>query len=74
MKIGALSWNSNNIGDDIQSIAVMQHLPPVDVFLNRDHLNSYDGPKTLLVTNGWFLAEIENWPPSPSIKPTLCRG
>lgn len=41
MKIGALSWNGNNIGDDIQSVAVMQHLPPVDVFLNRDHLNSY---------------------------------
>ena len=30
MKIGALSWNGNNIGDDIQSVAVMQHLPSVD--------------------------------------------
>ncbi|MBC7151462.1 MAG: polysaccharide pyruvyl transferase family protein [Alphaproteobacteria bacterium] len=69
MKIGALSWNGNNIGDDIQSVAVMQHLPPVDVFLNRDHLNSYDGPETLLVTNGWFLSKLDNWPPSPSIKP-----
>lgn len=71
MKIAALKWEGNNIGDDIQSVAVMQHLPPVDVFLNRDHLKNYDGPETLLVTNGWFLSKMENWPPSPPIRPTF---
>lgn len=69
MKILALNWLGNNIGDDIQTVAVMQHLPHVDGFINRDHLNSYDGPEALLVTNGWFLSELSNWPPSPAIKP-----
>jgi len=69
MKIGALSWNGNNIGDDIQTIAVMQHIPPVDVFLNREELNSYDGPELLLVMNGWFLRDVRNWPPSKAIRP-----
>ena len=59
MKIGALAWSGNNIGDDIQTIAVMQHLPPVDIFVNRDQLHTDDGPELRLVTNGWFLAEPE---------------
>ena len=69
MNILALNWLGNNIGDDVQTVAVMQHLPRVDGFINRDHLNSYDGPAALLVTNGWFLDKLDNWPPSPSIKP-----
>jgi len=69
MKIGALRWSGNNIGDDIQTVAVMQHVPPVDVFIHRDHLNTYDGPEAILVLNGWFLEETENWPPSDKIKP-----
>ena len=69
MKIAALGWDGNNIGDDIQTVAVMQHLPPVDFFLNRDHLNEYDGPECLLVMNGWFMTKPNNWPPSPKIKP-----
>lgn len=69
MNILALNWFSNNIGDDIQTIAVMQHLPRVDAFIDRDHLNTYDGPEAILVTNGWFLEELDNWPPSPAIKP-----
>jgi len=69
MKILALNWLGNNIGDDIQTIAIMRHLPPVDGFINRDHLNSYDGPPALLVTNGWFLSALDNWPPSEAIKP-----
>ncbi len=71
MKIGALCWSGNNIGDDIQSVAVMQHLPAIDVFINRDRLDTYDGPETLLVLNGWFLDEVGNWPPSERIKPVF---
>lgn len=69
MKIGALAWSGNNIGDDIQTIAVMQHLPPVDIFVSRDQLHAYDGDDLLLVMNGWFLSETRNWPPGPAIKP-----
>jgi hypothetical protein len=69
MKVGALAWSGNNIGDDIQTVAVMQHLPRVDVFIHRDRLHAYDGPQLLLVMNGWFLMEPHNWPPSPAIRP-----
>jgi hypothetical protein len=69
MNILALNWFSNNIGDDVQTVAVMQHLPRVDAFIDRDHLNQYNGPPAILVTNGWFLLELDNWPPSDAIKP-----
>ena len=69
MKVLALNWFSNNIGDDVQTVAVMQHLPGVDAFLDRDHLHAYDGDDAILVTNGWFLEKLDNWPPSPRIKP-----
>lgn len=69
MNILALNWLSNNIGDDVQTVAVMQHLPRVDAFIDRDHLSQYDGPQAILVTNGWFLEKLENWPPSENIKP-----
>lgn len=71
VKIAALNWTTNNIGDDIQTVAVMRYLPAVDLFLDRDHLRSYSGPKCLLVMNGWFLEETQNWPPSDSIKPVF---
>lgn len=71
MKIAALSWAGDNIGDDVQSVAVMQHLPSVDMFIPRDHLNSYSGEKALLVLNGWFLSEVRNWPPSEHIVPVF---
>ena len=69
MNILALKWLSNNIGDDVQTVAVMQHLPRVDAFIDRDHLSQYDGPPAILVTNGWFLEKLDNWPPSENIKP-----
>jgi hypothetical protein len=69
MNILALNWLSNNIGDDVQTVAVMRHLPRVDAFIDRDHLSQYDGPQAILVTNGWFLEKLDNWPPSERIKP-----
>ncbi|CTQ31281.1 polysaccharide pyruvyl transferase family protein [Jannaschia rubra] len=69
MKIAALSWPGNNIGDDVQSVAVMQHLPAVDLFIPRDHLDTYRGDRALLIMNGWFQNEIRNWPPSDRIVP-----
>lgn len=78
MKIAALGWDGNNVGDDIQTLAVMQHLPPVEIFLNRDRLHSYEGPECVLVMNGWFLTNFEGWPPSSKIRPVfldfMCRN
>jgi hypothetical protein len=69
MKIAALTWDSTNIGDDVQTIAVTQHLPRVDFYLRREELKSYDGPECLLVMNGWFRPTEQNWPPSDKIHP-----
>lgn len=69
MKIGGLAWTGNNIGDDIQTVAVMQHLPPVEVFVKRDQVHAYDGPEVLLVMNGCVFHRPGNWPPSPKIRP-----
>lgn len=69
MKIAALTWDSTNIGDDVQTIAVEQHLPRVDFYVRREDLKAYDGPECLLVMNGWFRPTEANWPPSDKIHP-----
>ena len=69
MRYGLMEYATNNIGDDIQSIAARQYLPRVDCRIQRDYLNLYRGPKTKLILNGWFSHKPENWPPSPDIDP-----
>jgi len=71
MKYAALTYSTNNLGDDIQTLAVMQHLPPIDIFVDRDNLKNYQGPKCLLVMNCWFSGNQENWPPSENIVPVF---
>ncbi|HQP90223.1 MAG TPA: polysaccharide pyruvyl transferase family protein [Bacteroidales bacterium] len=58
-----------NIGDYIQSLAAKQFLPKVDILLNREELDCYDGDYVKLIMNGWFLHEKEHWPPSEKIIP-----
>ena len=69
MRYGLMEYATNNIGDDIQSIAARQYLPRVDCRIQRDYLNLYKGPKTNLILNGWFSHKPKNWPPSPDIDP-----
>lgn len=71
MKFGLLTYSlSANIGDDIQSLAVRQHVLEDDiVYLDRDHLDQYDGEPCVVVLNGWFSAKPANFPPSDKITP-----
>ena len=73
MKYGLLTYAENkrffNVGDHIQSLAAMQYLPRVDLFLNREKLNEYEGEKVKLIMNGWFTHNIHNWVPSEDIDP-----
>jgi len=64
-----LKYSTNNIGDEIQSIAARQFLPNIDYFIDRDKLLKYNGPEVKLILNGWFTHNPENWPPSDKIKP-----
>ncbi|WP_313806111.1 polysaccharide pyruvyl transferase family protein [Flavobacterium sp.] len=62
-----------NIGDYVQSIAAKQFLKDKNnfVYVDREHLDSYDGEELKLIFNGWFLMRPENFPPSPKIKPII---
>jgi len=72
-KFGLLIYNTDkdtyNIGDYIQSIAAKQFLPEVDVYINREALNKYEGEPVKIILNGWFLHNTANWPPSNKIIP-----
>ena len=71
MKIAYLgTFSSNNIGDEIQSIAVKQHIKDNNfIVLDRENLNIYDGDECILVTNGWFQNFPENFPFNKKIHP-----
>lgn len=74
MKLGLLSYHTENLGDEIQSVAARQFLPRVDQFVDREALDeqvSPDGERLALIMNGWFCHRPDRWPPSPSIRPLL---
>ncbi|MDH6231054.1 hypothetical protein M2281_001626 [Mesorhizobium soli] len=72
MKISLLTYsNSNNIGDNIQTIAVSKHIDQRYDLVDRDFINSYNGEPCVVVMNGWFTHEPRNWPPAPGITPVF---
>ncbi|MCF0231588.1 MAG: polysaccharide pyruvyl transferase family protein [Enterococcus sp.] len=74
-KYGLFKYDTENIGDEVQSIAASRFLPSVDYFINRDNIDSAKIPphdKVKLIMNGWYTHHPENWPPkNPSIDPLL---
>ncbi len=60
-----------NIGDYVQSLAATNFLPRVDQYISRERLNSYSGPRTKIILNGWFMHNPKNWPPSENIDPLM---
>ncbi|MFN8339049.1 MAG: polysaccharide pyruvyl transferase family protein [Saprospiraceae bacterium] len=73
MKYGLLIYDYNyptyNIGDYIQSLAVKQFLPEDVIYVNREELKDYNGDDVKIILNGWFLHNIDQWPPSAKINP-----
>jgi len=62
---------SENLGDEIQSIAAAQFLPRVDTVVDRDHLRLDCADRELdAIFNGWFLAG-DDWPPPGTLNPLL---
>ncbi|MES9898979.1 MAG: polysaccharide pyruvyl transferase family protein [Sedimenticola sp.] len=52
---GLLYEKSNNFGDEIQSLAAEQHLPPVTQYFERDSLRSAIAKEPhIVILNGWF--------------------
>lgn len=71
MKYASFRYDTSvNLGDQVQSFAAEQHLPRVDLQINRDSLDkvSPDDPVSVIM-NGWFSDKPENWPPSAGVNP-----
>jgi hypothetical protein len=74
-KFGVLSFQgTDNLGDEIQSIAVVEQLPCINAYFDRDHLNAIEpsnGQPYSVILSGWFCQFPERWPPSAAIRPLL---
>ena len=72
-QFGLLSYvGTDDLGDEIQSIAARQFLPRVDWYVDREGMNLFGSAETgkvWLIANGGFLHRPENWPPSQHIRP-----
>ena len=63
---------TDNIGDEIQSLAACGLLPRVDHYIDRDNMNeSADriADSISLIANGWHCQHPERWPPCGRIRP-----
>lgn len=76
MKYGVLTYTdiapfpSGNVGDYIQSLAAIQFLPRIDVFVEREDMQGVaDQGDIFLIMNGWFMHRPENFPPPKNIHP-----
>lgn len=70
----AVMWASTvNIGDDIQTLAAINFLKKKGIteytFIDREKLSDYDGVPVKLVMNGWYMHNINKFPPSDKITP-----
>lgn len=75
-----LTWrpSTDNLGDDLVSLAAMQRLPRVDMALDADALDApltalRDDDKLVLLAPGLFLRSSAHWPPEKHIVP-VCVG
>ncbi|MDL2235499.1 polysaccharide pyruvyl transferase family protein [Christensenellaceae bacterium OttesenSCG-928-L17] len=65
VKYGVFTYDTENVGDDIQSVAARRFLPRIDYLINRDDIDSVnykDAKSVKLIMNGWFSHEPILWP------------
>ena len=74
---GILKYSSQNIGDEIQSVAAMRFLPKIDYYCHRERLDQFHlpeeqaGQKLKLIMNAWWMWQPKHFPPSEDIDPLL---
>lgn len=75
-----LTWRplTDNLGDDLVTLAAMQHLPRVDRVLDADALDTplpdlQDDDRLALLAPGLFFRSSAHWPPEKHIVP-VCIG
>ena len=70
MKTGVVGClNTNNIGDYIQTLAVIKLIGKDYKILDRETLDSYKGEACKIIINGWFMENPLNFPPASNLKP-----
>lgn len=74
-KYGLLSYNSINIGDEIQSIAASRFIPQVDYYINREKLSLFNARSEKrgikLIMNAWYMWRPNRFIPPETIEPLL---
>ena len=75
-----LTWRpaTDNLGDDLVTLAALQHLPRVDLRLDADALDAPlptlgDDDRLVLLAPGLFLRSSAHWPPEKHVAP-VCAG
>ncbi len=73
MKLCSFQYGlSDNIGDEIQSLAVERLLPRrPDGLVDRDYLHDVSSDITTIM-QGWFTHRSRYWPPSQHVTPVWC--
>jgi hypothetical protein len=71
-KYGLIINDSDNIGDDIQSIAALQFLPKIDSYYVRDRIGRYNfEEETKIILNAWWMDYPYDFPTNALNKPKL---
>ena len=76
VKYALYKYSTENVGDEIQSIAARRFLPRVDYYIDRDKVggwqNSDSDEIVKLIANGWYMRDPFMWPPTDAtLKPLL---
>lgn len=71
MEFGILQHDTDNLGDDIQTIAARQFMPRVDHLVSREMIDRppAGSAPVKVIMNGWFMHQPRSWPPHPRIRP-----
>ena len=68
VKYALYKYSTENVGDEIQSIAARRFLPRVDYYIDRDRIgewkNENQDETVKLITNGWYMRDPFKWPPT----------
>lgn len=77
VKYALYQYSTENVGDEIQSIAARRFLPRVDYWIDRDRIGDWHSPAgtdepVKLIANGWYMRDPFLWPPTDAgIDPLL---
>lgn len=66
-----LSYDTLNLGDDVQALAALRLMPRADCLVMRDRIGDFRAPRgtrAKIILNGWFMGS-KSWPPPETLDP-----